>query len=433
MICDNITIGQNGHLYFAGQDTVELAKQYGTPLYLMDEDKIRESCRVYTEAFKKHFGENARPLYASKANCFKRIYEIMREENMGIDVVSSGEMYTAIQAGYDLSHAYFHSNNKTDADIAYGMDNNIGYFVADNVEEIKAIEAEAGRRGIKQKVLLRLTPGIDPHTYEAIATGKVDSKFGSAIETGQAEEITVFTLAQSHVELMGFHCHVGSQVFGEDIFERAAVVMLEFVADMKAKHGFMAPQLDLGGGYGVRYVEDDPYLDVDTKVGQVAAAIKEACERLNIEMPEIHMEPGRSIVAAAGMTLYTCGTVKKIPGYKNYVSIDGGMPDNPRFALYGSKYTCLVANKMNEECDFVASIVGRCCESGDIIQEGVSVPSSVGRGDTVAVCTTGAYNYSMASNYNRLPRAPIVMLRGGNESYVAVRRESFADLCINDL
>ena len=433
MICDNITVGQNGHLYFAGQDTVELAKQYGTPLYLMDEDKIRESCRVYTEAFKKHFGENARPLYASKANCFKRIYEIMREENMGIDVVSSGEMYTAIQAGYDLSRAYFHSNNKTDADIAYGMDNGIGYFVADNVEEIKAIEAEAGRRGIKQKVLLRLTPGIDPHTYEAIATGKVDSKFGSAIETGQAEEITVFTLAQPHVELMGFHCHVGSQVFGEDIFERAAVVMLEFIADMKAKHGYMAPQLDLGGGYGVRYVESDPYLDVDTKVGQVAAAIKEACTRLNIEMPEIHMEPGRSIVAAAGMTLYTCGTVKKIPGYKNYVSIDGGMPDNPRFALYGSSYTCLVANKMNEECDFVASIVGRCCESGDIIQEGVSVPSSVGRGDTVAVCTTGAYNYSMASNYNRLPRAPIVMLRGGNESYVAVRRESFADLCANDL
>ena len=433
MICDNITVGQNGHLYFAGQDTVELAKQYGTPLYLMDEDKIRESCRIYKNAFAKHFGENARPLYASKANCFKRIYEIMREEDMGIDVVSSGEMYTAIQAGYDLSRAYFHSNNKTDADIAYGMDNGIGYFVADNVEEIKAIEAEAARRGIRQKVLLRLTPGIDPHTYEAIATGKVDSKFGSAIETGQAEEITVFTLAQPHVELMGFHCHVGSQVFGEDIFERAAVVMLEFVADMKAKHGYLAPQLDLGGGYGVRYVEEDPYLDVDTKVGQVAAAIKETCARLNIEMPEIHMEPGRSIVAAAGMTLYTCGTVKKIPGYKNYVSIDGGMPDNPRFALYGSKYTCLVANKMNEECDFVASIVGRCCESGDIIQEGVSVPSSVGRGDTVAVCTTGAYNYSMASNYNRLPRAPIVMLRGGNESYVAVRRETFADLCANDL
>lgn len=432
-ICDNISVSKEGRLLFAGQDTVALAKQYGTPLYLMDEDKIRESCRIYTAAFKKHFGETSRPLYASKANSFKRIYEIMSEEGMGIDVVSSGEMYTAILAGYDLSNAYFHSNNKTDADIVYGMDNHIGYFVADNVEEIKAIEAEAGRRGIRQKVLLRLTPGIDPHTYEANTTGKVDSKFGSAIETGQAEEITAYTLSQPHVELMGFHCHVGSQVFAEDVFERAAQIMLEFCADMQNKYGYTAQQLDLGGGYGVRYVETDPYLDVDKKVGEVAAAIKETCDRLDFPMPEIHMEPGRSIVAAAGMTLYTCGTVKRIPGYKNYVSVDGGMPDNPRYALYKADYTCLVANKMNEEKNFEVSVVGRCCESGDIIQQGVMVTDTVGRGDTIAVCTTGAYNYSMASNYNRLPRPPIVMLRGGEESYVAVRRESYEDLCRNDL
>ena len=190
MICDNLTVSPSGHLLFAGQDTVELAKQYGTPLYLMDEDRIRHNCRVYTQAFRKHFGPGARPLYASKANSFKRIYEIMKEEGMGIDVVSSGEIYTALQAGYDLGQAYFHSNNKTDEDIRYSMEHGIGYFVADNAEEIKAIEAEAARRGIRQKVLLRLTPGIDPHTYEAISTGKVDSKFGSAIETGQAEEIT---------------------------------------------------------------------------------------------------------------------------------------------------------------------------------------------------------------------------------------------------
>ena len=432
MICDNITVSESGRLLFAGQDTVELARQYGTPLYLMDEDKIRENCRVYAAAFQKHFGDRARPLYASKANSFKRIYEIMKEEQMGIDVVSSGEIYTALQAGYDLSRAYFHSNNKTDEDIRYSMENGIGYFVADNVEEIRAIEAEAARRGVRQKVLLRLTPGIDPHTYEAIATGKVDSKFGSAIETGQAEEITAFTLQQPHVELVGFHCHVGSQVFAEDVFERAAVIMLEFVAAMKNKYGYMAQQLDLGGGYGVRYVESDPDLDVDTKVGEVAAAIRQACARLEIDLPEIHMEPGRSIVGAAGMTLYTAGTVKKIPGYKNYVSVDGGMPDNPRFALYGASYTCLLANKMNEPAGFECSVVGRCCESGDIIQEHVMLPASVGRGDIVAVCTTGAYNYSMASNYNRLPRPPIVMLRGGGEHYVAVRRESLADLCRND-
>lgn len=432
MICDNITTGQNGHLFFAGQDTVELAKQYGTPLYLLDEDQIRENCRVYTKAFKKHFGPGARPLYASKANAFKHIYQIMREENMGIDVVSSGEIYTALQAGYPLENAYFHSNNKTDEDIRYAIANHIGYFVADNVEEVKAVDAEAARAGIRQKILLRLTPGIDPHTYEAVATGKVDSKFGSAIETGQAEEITAFTLKREHIELVGFHCHVGSQVFAEDIFERAAVIMLEFVADMKKKYNYLARQLDLGGGYGVRYVDSDPYLDVDKKVSEVAAAIKETCQRLGIEMPDIHMEPGRSIVANAGMTLYTAGTLKKIPGYKNYVSIDGGMPDNPRFALYKSSYTCLLANKMTEDKDFECSVVGRCCESGDIIQEHVMLPHSVQRGDTVAVCTTGAYNYSMASNYNRLPRPPIVMLRDG-KSYVAVRRESLADLCRNDL
>ena len=432
MICDNISV-KDGVLYFAGQNTLELAKQYGTPLYLMDEDYIRHQCRVYREAFRKYFGEKAQPLFASKACCFKKIYQIMSEESMGIDVVSSGEMYTAIQAGYDLSRAYFHSNNKTDADIAYGMEHHVGYFVADNVEEIRAIEAEAARRGIRQKVLLRLTPGIDPHTYEANTTGTVDSKFGSAIETGQAEEITVYTLSQPHVELMGFHCHVGSQVFAEDVFERAAVIMLEFIADMEKKYGYTAKELDLGGGYGVRYVDTDPYLDVDTKVSEVAAAVKGACARLGIEMPEIHMEPGRSIVAAAGMTLYTCGTVKRIPGYKNYVSIDGGMPDNPRFALYKADYTCLAAGRMEEEKTMECSVVGRCCESGDIIQEHVMMPQTVGRGDIVAVCTTGAYNYSMASNYNRLPRAPIVMLKNGSESYVAVRRESFEDLCRNDL
>ena len=432
MICENLTV-VGGRLYFAGQDTVELAKQYGTPLYLMDEDRIRHNCRVYTQAFRKHFGPGARPLYASKANSFKRIYEIMREEGMGIDVVSSGEIYTALQAGYDLSQAYFHSNNKTDEDIRYSMEHGIGYFVADNVEEVRAVEAEAARRGIRQKVLLRLTPGIDPHTYEAISTGKVDSKFGSAIETGQAEEITVYTLKQPHVELVGFHCHVGSQVFAEDVFERAAVIMLEFIADMERKHGFKTRQLDLGGGYGVRYVESDPYLDVDAKVAQVAEAAKGACARLGIDLPEIHMEPGRSIVADAGLTLYTVGTVKQIPGYKNYVSIDGGMPDNPRFALYKADYTCLPANKMDQARDFTCSVVGRCCESGDIIQENVPLPADIGRGDILAVCTTGAYNYSMASNYNRLPRPPIVMLRGGKESYVAVRRESLEDLCRNDL
>ena len=313
------------------------------------------------------------------------------------------------------------------------MDCGVGYFVADNVEEISAIESECARRGTVQKVLLRLSPGIDPHTYEAVATGKVDSKFGAAIETGQAEEIALFALAQPHVELVGFHCHVGSQVFGEDVFERAAAIMLEFIAHMERQHGYKTQQLDLGGGYGVAYTEVDPHLDVEEKVAEVAASIKATCARLGIAMPEIHMEPGRSIVAAAGLTLYTVGAVKKIRGYKNYVSVDGGMGDNPRYALYKSAYTCYLANKMEEAQDFTADVVGRCCESGDILQPNVTMSATVERGDTLAVCTTGAYNYSMASNYNRLPRPPIVMLRGGDESYVAVRRESYEDLCRNDM
>lgn len=433
MICDNLSVSREGHLLFAGQDTVELAKRYGTPVYLMDEDKIREKCRAYRDAFKKYFDDRAIPLYASKANCFKRLYEIMTEEGMGIDVVSSGEIYTALKAGFDLSKAYFHSNNKTDEDIAFAMEHGVGYFVADNYEEVEAVEKEASKRGTRQKLLLRLTPGIDPHSFEAVATGRVDSKFGTAIETGQALDIVKFTLDQPHVELTGFHCHVGSQVFTEDVFERAAVIMLEFIAECRDKLGYTADQLDLGGGYGVRYVDTDPYLDIDTKVRQVAEAVKEACERLSLELPEIHMEPGRSIVADAGMVLYTAGTVKRIPGYKNYVSIDGGMPDSPRYALYKSKYTVYAANKMNEPCTFKASVVGRCCESGDILQEGVMLPESVGRYDIIALCTAGAYHYSMASRYNKLPIPPTVMLRGGNESYVAIRRESLEDLVRNDI
>ena len=432
MLSSNMTVGDNGHLFFGGQDTVALAQQYGTPLYLMDEVRIRENMRMYLKAFAEHFGPGSRPLYASKANSFKRIYEIAAEEGMGVDVVSSGEIYTAMKAGFPLSEAYFHSNNKTDWDIAFVMDNGIGYFVVDNREELDAIHAIAGQKGRKQPVLLRLTPGIDPHTYEAVATGKVDSKFGVAIETGQAEQFTAEALKMPHIDLAGFHCHVGSQVFAEDVFERTAVIMLGFIALMWEKYGFETRELDLGGGYGVRYVDSDPYLYVEQKIGEVAAAIKSECAKLNIPLPAIHMEPGRAIVADAGMTLYTVGAVKRIPGYKSYVSIDGGMTDNPRFALYGSEYTCLAAGRMNEKPDFRCSLVGRCCESGDIIQENILLPNGIGRGDIVAVCTTGAYNYSMASNYNRVPRPPIVMLSGG-ESYVAVRRESLEDICINDL
>ena len=432
MICDNISVNQAGHLTFGGQDTVTLAERYGTPLYLMDEDKIRENCRKYTVPFKKYFGGNSRPIYASKAASFKKIYKIAAEEGMGCDVVSCGEIYTAAKAGFPLENAFFHSNNKTDGDIAFAMEHGVGYFVVDCAEELEAISKIASQKGLTQKLLLRLTPGIDTHTYEAVNTGRVDSKFGSAIETGQAKEITKKALLLTGIRLVGFHCHIGSQVFDSDTFIRSSEIMLKFIAEVKQDFGFEAEILNLGGGYGVRYTEDDPTINIEENIKLVSEKIHAICGKLGIAVPSIIMEPGRSIVADAGMTLYTVGSVKIIPEYKNYVSVDGGMTDNPRFALYQSKYTVLAANKAADKCDFACSLVGRCCESGDIIAENIKLPSSVKRGDTVAVCTTGAYNYSMASNYNRIARPAVVMLKGGN-SEVAVKRETLDDIVKNDL
>jgi len=432
MLCSNIGINEAGHLTFAGADTVRLAAHYKTPLYLMDEDRIRENCRVYKTAMKQAFGDGSFPLYASKAASFKRMYTIMHEEGMAIDVVSVGEIATAKRAGFPLERAFFHGNYKTDADISYAMGSGVGYFVADNEEELRAISHEAESRGIRQKVLLRLTPGIDPHTYEAVATGKVDSKFGVAIETGQADEFVRLALSLPNLRLMGYHCHVGSQVFDEDgsVYHDAAKIMLTFAADMKKRHGFEASMLDLGGGYGVRYTETDPAVDIAANIEKLAEAVKAYCTELGLAVPAVLLEPGRSIVADAGMTLYTAGSTKTIPGYKSYVPVDGGMTDNPRYALYGSKYTVFLANRANETADFRCDVVGRCCESGDIIQPNVLLPEPK-RGDLIAVCTTGAYNYSMASNYNRIPRPPVVMLKNGVPA-IAVRRETMDDLTALD-
>ena len=430
MLADNIQT-RDGTLYFAGHNTVQLAQKYGTPLYLMDETRIRENCRMYLRAFRRHFGENARPLYASKAASFKRMYEIMRSEGMGVDVVSAGEIHTAALAGFPMEQAYFHGNNKTDAEIQYAIEQGVGYFVADNHEELDAINRIAGALGKQQRVLLRLTPGIDPHTYEAVATGKVDSKFGAAIETGQAEALFQYARTLPNVTLVGFHCHVGSQVFDEDVFERSGQIMLEFVALLRNRYGFATQQLDLGGGYGVRYCESDKQVDIEQRIGEVASSLKASAAALGIPLPTILMEPGRSIVADAGMTLYTVGTVKRIPGYKNYVSVDGGMTDNPRYALYGSAYTVYAAGRMDEPAVLHCDVVGRCCESGDIIQPKVALPD-VRRGDLLAVCTTGAYNYSMASNYNRVARPPVVMLTPERDT-IAVRRETLEQLTENDI
>ncbi len=431
MICENLGINSAGKLNFAGRDVCALAEKYGTPLYLMDEERIRHNCRVYVNAMRESFGELSMPLYASKAASFKQIYRIVREEGMGVDVVSGGELYTALAADFPSENIYFHGSNKTENEIEYAVKSGVGYLVADSLEEICAIDEIAKSFDVCQKILLRITPGIDPHTYAAVATGKVDSKFGFAIKTGAAVEAVETALSKQNVELCGIHCHVGSQVFDSEVYFMTSDIMLEFICEIKKNYGCETKILNLGGGYGVRYVASDPEINIAANIAQVADRVKFKCRELEIPVPAIRMEPGRSIVADAGLTLYTVGSVKKIPSYKNYVAIDGGMTDNPRFALYQSPYTVVVANKMDEKADFAVTIAGRCCESGDIIQENVALPESVTRGDIVAVFTTGAYNYSMSSNYNRVPRPPIVMLDRDKE-YIAVKRETYEDIIKND-
>ena len=430
MICDNISVNEKGHLTFAGYDTVELAEKYGTPLYLMDEDKIREHVRAYKTAMAEYFPAGSMPEFASKAFSCKQIYRIMAEEGIDIDVVSPGEIYTAAAAGFPMENSFFHGNNKTDADIKFAIENKVGCFVVDGEDELSALDRIAGEMGAKQNILLRITPGIDPHTHKKISTGSVDSKFGTAIETGQAMDIVKKALELQNVKLCGFHCHVGSQVFDIQPFTDASEIMLAFIADVRDTLGYTAETLNLGGGLGVRYTEADPEIDYGEKIKEVAEILNSQCEKLGLPVPKILMEPGRSLVADAGMTLYTVGSVKEIKGYKNYVSIDGGMTDNPRYTLYESPYTVVLASRANDEKDYTATVAGRCCESGDLIQENVKMPKPT-RGEILAVLTTGAYNYSMASNYNRVGRPPVVMLNS-EQDYIAVRRETFKDICALD-
>ncbi len=431
MLHTNLSVNSENHLTIAGQDTVSLAGTYGTPLMVIDDARVRQNVRAYRDAMKRYFGGASRPLFAGKALSCKYVYRIAKEEGIGIDLVSSGELYTAVSAGFDVKDAFFHGNNKTDADIAYGIDCGVGRFVVDNLTELDRIDEEAGRRGMIQPVLLRLSPGIDPHTHAAITTGQVDSKFGIAIETGQADDAVAYTLTKKNVRLDGFHCHIGSQIFEITPFCDAAKLMIAYVSHIKDKFGYETDILNLGGGFGVRYIESQPILDYADFIRRIAAFIDEEVERSGIKKPTILMEPGRSLVADSCLTLYTVGGTKEIPGFKNYVSVDGGMPDNPRYALYQADYTVCLASRMNDTPDFTCTVAGRCCESGDLLQENVTLPKPT-RGDILAVLVTGAYNYSMASNYNRIPRPAVIAVKDGAILPV-IRRETFEDLVRNDL
>ncbi len=428
---EHFDINSEGHLTVGGLDTVELAREFGTPAYIMDENAIRKVCRTYREAAIAAFGADALPLYASKAFSCREVYRIAAEEGLGVDCVSGGELYTALSAGFPASRIYFHGNNKTDRDICDAMDAGVGTFVVDNADELRALSQEACRHGVTQRILLRISPGIDPHTHRAIMTGSVDSKFGSAIETGQAMAIVREALATDGVELVGLHCHIGSQIFDIEPFSDAADIMIRFFAEVQKECGVTLSELNLGGGLGVRYTEYDREIDYADAIAKIGKVVVGFCEKNGIATPRVILEPGRSLVAASGLTLYTVGSVKEIPGFKNYISVDGGMPDNPRYALYGSQSTALIANRATEPREYRATLAGRCCESGDLLGENMEIQRAE-RGDILAVLVTGAYNFSMASNYTRLPRPPVIFVKDGT-ARVVVRRETYEDLIERDL
>lgn len=431
MLYDNLSINAAGHLAIAGIDACELAAEYGTPLYVLDEDRVREKCRTYVQAMRSCFPEGSLPLYAGKALCFRGIYPIVESEGMGADVVSAGEIATALSAGFPAERLFFHGSNKTDAEIAYGVEQGVGHFVVDNLDELETLGREAMARGVTQRVFLRLTVGLDPHTLAAISTGKVDSQFGVPIDTGQALRFVERALSTEGVKVVGFHSHIGSQIFEASSFCDQIDRLLAFARTVRDELGFVVEALNLGGGFAVPYVETDPQVDIAANIEAIAEHLHAGCAEAGYPVPRIYMEPGRSIVADAGVTLYSAGRIKTVDGYRSYVMVDGGMTDNPRYALYKSSYTVLNATQANSEPDFVCTIAGRCCESGDRIAEDVAIARPA-HGDVIAVLTTGAYNYAMSSNYNRVMRPALVMVSNG-EARLAVRRQTVDDLLALEL
>lgn len=431
MISNCLSVNERGRLAISGCDTVELAERYGTPLYVMSEDEIRSVCRRYVSSFQKYYGGNGRPIYASKAFCCKEICRIVLSEGLDLEVVSGGELYTALQAGFPAERIHFQGNNKTPGELTLAVENGVGDIVVDGLSELKKLERIAAEHNVIVSISLRIKPGIDAHTHEFIRTGQIDSKFGIDLSSGEALEAVKLASQMEHVSLRGLHCHIGSQIFDKEPFVHAAEVMLAFFAEVRESLGVEFEFLNLGGGFGIRYTEKDNASPYEDYMEPVSEAVHRKCGELSLSTPKIYIEPGRSIVGEAGITLYTVGNIREIPNVRNYVAIDGGMFENPRYALYQSDYTCVVANKADQPADYIATIAGKCCESGDLIQEHTPIQTPE-EGDILAVLSTGAYNYSMASNYNRNLKPACVMVSQG-KARVVIKGETYEDLLRNDL
>ena len=430
-VSKNLNVNEKGHLTISGLDAVELAAQYGTPLYVMDEDLIREHCRSFMNSIDKYYNGEGMACYASKAFSCKAMCKILKEEGMGLDVVSEGELFTADSVDFPMERVCFHGNNKTDSELKYAIDKKVGRIIVDNIFELERLDKIACIANTKANIMFRIKPGIDAHTHDFVKTGQIDSKFGVALETGEAFEIVKKAISLNNVNLVGLHCHIGSQIFDIDPFVEAAEVMIGLIEKIKLELNYEIKELNLGGGFGIKYTDEDTPVEYDKYMEKVSARVKELCTAKKLNLPFILIEPGRSIVAPAGTTLYTLGCVKEIPNIRTYISVDGGMCDNPRYALYKSQYDVAVANRASEPKTETVTIAGKCCESGDLIGEGMKIQKAEA-GDIIAVFATGAYNYSMSSNYNRIPKPAVVMLKNGT-SRIVVKRETLEDIIRNDL
>ena len=416
---------EGNDLCIGGMKSSDLVKEYGSPLYVMDEQLIRDTCSSYYNNFKcKETGN--RVAYAGKAFLTKAMCRLINQQGLYLDVVSGGELYTAYKAEFPLNKVYFHGNNKTVEEIELGVKLGVGRFVADNLEEISIINSMAEKYNIKQDIYLRLTPGIEAHTHDYIKTGQIDSKFGFAPVDTMIMNAVKFALDNKNINLMGLHCHVGSQIFEIQPYEDAARVMLGFIKDIKEETGHIIHELDLGGGFGIHYTNEDKPKPIENYCEAILKAVDKECNRLELDKPILTIEPGRSIVGNSGTTLYTVGAIKDIPGVRTYMSVDGGMTDNIRPALYGAKYDMTIANKMNEPREWEVSVVGKCCESGDIFIKDIMLQKAT-RGDILAILATGAYGFSMSSNYNKNIKPAVIFVKDGKAKVVS-KRQTYEEL-----
>jgi len=423
-------VNDAGHLEIGGVDTLEIVEKFGTPVYVYDLALIRERARGFKSTFEK-LGIKAQVAYASKAFSTVAMVQLAEEEGLSLDVVSGGELFTALKAEFPVERIHFHGNNKSREELEMAIQYKIGCIVVDNFYELQMLQNLCEERKTKMSILLRVTPGIEAHTHDYILTGQEDSKFGFDLQNGQAEEALLKSIESSYLEVLGLHCHIGSQIFDTTGFVLAAQKILSHLSEWKTKYSYESKVLNLGGGFGIRYTNEDEPIQPSEYVDVIINEVKEQVSKLNMQMPEIWIEPGRSLVGDAGTTLYKVGSRKEVPNVRQYLAIDGGMSDNIRPALYQAKYEAVLANKPLQKADEVVSIAGKCCESGDMLIWDLPLPKATDS-DVLAVFCTGAYGYSMANNYNRIPRPPVVFVENGVARLV-VKRETYEDLLRLDL